>query len=266
MLLNTTPWPATLPDNLGFPDREVDTVGAPQSLAVENTGGEVLRVSAADVGGDHPDDFLKTGDTCTGASVPPAVSCAIRFRFAPSATGARSATLRLRDNTVQGTHVSVLTGTGTAATGGGGTGPAGPQGPVGPAGGTGAGRCGRCRGVPGRGGRDGCARPRRALTWAAGAARPRRHGAVQAEEVALGQGARDVHGALRVLLGAQASARGWCAGSVVYASTRRAVRRGRVSLRVRPTTRLRHARYRLLLTFTDRKGRATTLAQRVTLR
>jgi len=41
-------------------------------------------------------------------------------------------------------------------------------------------------------------------------------------------------------------------GSVVYASTRRTVGRGRVALRVRPTARLRHARYRLPLTFTDR--------------
>ena len=194
VLLNTTPWPATLPDNLGFPDREVDTVGAPQSLAVENTGGEVLRVTAADVGGDHPDDFLKTGDTCTGASVPPAGSCAIRLRFAPSATGARSATLRLRDNTVQGTHVSVLTGTGTAATGGGGTGPAGPAGAHRR---DGRGRCAGRGGPAGAGGRDGA----QGAQGATGPQGPPGRDAtvrVQAEEVALGQGARDVHGALRV--------------------------------------------------------------------
>ena len=54
-------------------------------------------------------------------------------------------------------------------------------------------------------------------------------------------------------------------GNTVYASARRAVRRGRVAIRVRARSRLRHARYRLLLTFVDRKGRATTVSQRVRL-
>jgi hypothetical protein len=54
-------------------------------------------------------------------------------------------------------------------------------------------------------------------------------------------------------------------GDVVYATTRRTVRRGRVAIRVRSSSRMRHARYRLLLTFVDRKGRATTVSQRVRL-
>ncbi len=261
VLLNTTPWPATLPDNLEFPDREVDTVGAPQSLAVENTGGEVLRVTAADVGGDHPDDFLKTGDTCTGASVPPAGSCAIRLRFAPSATGARSATLRLRDNTVHGTHVSVLTGTGTAATGGGGTGPQGPPGATGATGATGA---RGPAGAAGQAGRDG-AQGAQGATGPAGP--PGRDATVACKPKRSRSGKVRVTCTVRFVSARRASVRvRLVRGNVVYASTRRTVRRGRVSLRVRPTARLRHARYRLLLTFTDRKGRATTLAQRVRLR
>jgi hypothetical protein len=55
-------------------------------------------------------------------------------------------------------------------------------------------------------------------------------------------------------------------GSTVYGTARRTVRRGRVAIAVRPRSRLRHARYRLLLTFVDRKGRATTVSQRVRVR
>ena len=54
-------------------------------------------------------------------------------------------------------------------------------------------------------------------------------------------------------------------GNTVYATARRTVRKGRVAVRVHPRARLRHARYRLLLTFTDRQGRATTVSRRVRL-
>jgi hypothetical protein len=54
-------------------------------------------------------------------------------------------------------------------------------------------------------------------------------------------------------------------GHSVYATGSRTVRRGRASIQVRPRARLRRARYTLLLTFVDRKGRATTVVQRVRL-
>jgi hypothetical protein len=54
-------------------------------------------------------------------------------------------------------------------------------------------------------------------------------------------------------------------GDTVFATTRRSVRQGRVAIRVHPRARLQHARYRLLLTFVDRTGRATTVSQRVRL-
>jgi hypothetical protein len=51
--------------------------------------------------------------------------------------------------------------------------------------------------------------------------------------------------------------------STVYATTRRVVRRGRVSIALHARTHLRRGRYTLLLTFVDSKGRATTLSERV---
>ena len=55
-------------------------------------------------------------------------------------------------------------------------------------------------------------------------------------------------------------------GSTVYGTARRSVRRGRIAIRVRARSRMQHARYRLLLTFVDRKGRATTVSQRVVVK
>ena len=104
VLLNTTPWPAAMVEEsrLGFPSQEVNTIGAAETVTVTNTGTDTLRVYSSDVRGDHPDDFLKTFDGCTGAAVPPAGQCSIKLRFAPSAVEERQAALRLVDNTVAG--------------------------------------------------------------------------------------------------------------------------------------------------------------------
>ena len=266
VMFNTTPWPSYLPGNVGFASREVGTISAPQTLTITNTGGEVLRVSAADFLGDHPDDYIKTADGCTGASVWPGAECTIKVRFAPIATGDRWAWLRLRDNTVEESQISVITGEATAPTGGTGGGPAGPQGPAGPTGATGATGAqgpGGANGAAGQNGRGGPAGPPGATSARPGG--PRRHRSLQAEDVALGTGARHVHGALRGARRSSVRLR-LVRGSVVYATARRSVRRGRVALHVRAGSRLRHARYRLLLTFVDRKGRATTVSQRVRLK
>ena len=243
---------------------------APQSLAVENTGGEVLRVTAADIAGDHPDDFLKTAQQCTGASLPPGGLCAIRLRFAPSATvAAQRRRCGCATTPSQGTHVSRAQGTrDPPRRGGGGTGPAGPAGPTGPTGASrrdGRGRADRSPGAPGAGAAPRARRARRARPGRR--ARPAATPPCACKPKKSRSGKVRVTCTVRFVSARRATVRARLVrGNVVYASTRRAVRRGRVSLRVRPTTRLRHARYRLLLTFTDKKGRATTLAQRVTLR
>jgi hypothetical protein len=267
VMLNTTPWPSYFPGNVAFTDREVDTISAPQTLTITNTGGEVLRVSGTDFLGDHPDDYIKTADSCTGASVWPGAECTIKVRFAPIATGDRWAWLRLHDNTVDESQISVLNGVGLAPTGGTGGGPAGPQGPQGPTGAPGA---TGAAGAPGKPGANGAAGPQGA-TGAQGATGPQgppgRDATVKCRPKTSRSGKVRVTCTVRFVSARRATVRARLVrGNVVYASTRRAVPRGRVSLRVRSTTRLRHARYRLLLTFTDKKGRATTLTQRVRVR
>ncbi|MEO8687855.1 MAG: FG-GAP-like repeat-containing protein [Solirubrobacteraceae bacterium] len=263
VLLNTTPWPATFPENVEFPDREVGSIGAPQVLTVANTGGEVLRVTAAAFGGPQPDDFIKTSDGCTGTSVPPGGQCLIRARFAPTATGARSATLRLTDNTIQGSHISQFTGVGIdPVEGGGGTGPKGPAGPTGPAGAPGM---NGAPGTPGARGADGATGP-------PGATGPR--GPAGRDATVRCKPKRSRSGSVKVTCTVRFASRvarssvrvRLVRGNTVYATARRTVRRGRVAIRVHPRARLQHARYRLLLTFVDERGRATTVSQRVRLK
>jgi FG-GAP repeat len=279
VLLNTTPWPLAQfsGDRHDFGQHEIGSISLVATLSVANAGQEVLQVRGADLGGANPDDFLKTSDTCTGASVPPGGGCSIKIRFAPTAEGDREATLRMLDNTVAGSHTARFAGVGAAPSNGGGstgpqgppgsTGPAGPQGTQGPAGTDGTdGAPGQkgSNGGPGVDGATGATGPQ-GPTGRQG--RPGRDATITCKPKRSRSGKVRVTCTVRFVSARRASVRvRLVRGRVVYASARRAVGRGRVSLRVRPTSRLRHARYRLLLTFIDREGRATTLEQRVRLR
>ena len=206
ILLNITPWPRTelIGEVLEFGDREVNTLSPPDTVTVQNTGSDHLRIASATLGGDHPDDFVKTTDGCTGASVPPGGQCSIRLRFSPSATGERTASLLLVDNTLDESTMARFSGVGTEPTGG-------TEGPIGETGPAGCERRGGCdRGDRARG-RDRCGRPSRpsrpvrcgrcertaGSRRPAGSPRPQRQGQVQAEEVGVRQGQGDLHRALR---------------------------------------------------------------------
>ncbi|HET6508201.1 MAG TPA: FG-GAP-like repeat-containing protein [Baekduia sp.] len=102
-----------------FAAQAVGTTGPARTIAITNpTGSARLRVTGVRTAGDAPDDFLVTGDTCTGASVASGgdASCTVRLRFSPSAAGSREATLRLR--LAGGDHFDVpLSATATATAG-----------------------------------------------------------------------------------------------------------------------------------------------------
>jgi len=234
-------------------------------------------VRRADFGGANPEDFVKTSDSCTGAAVAPGGFCFIKVRFAPTAEGGRAATLQLLDNTVAGSHNAFFSGVGAApSTGGGATGPQGPVGPAGPAGPAGS------QGAPGT---NGAAGPRgtNGTDGRSGATGPQGPGGPQGATGPRGPAGRDATVRCRPKKSRSGKVRVTCTvrfvsarrssvrvrlvrGNTVYATARRSVRRGRVALHVRAGSRLRHARYRLLLTFVDRKGTATTVSQRVRLK
>jgi VCBS repeat protein/FG-GAP repeat protein len=129
--LNITPAALSVaPAGLGFGVQPLSTISAPRTVTLSNSTGARLPVRVA-VGG-AADDFLISRSTC-GDGVPANGSCAVAVRFAPSAAGARAATLTLDPAGPQTTAVG-MTGTGGAL----------PQGPKGDTGATGpAGRPGR---------------------------------------------------------------------------------------------------------------------------
>jgi hypothetical protein len=286
VLLNRTPWPLAQysGDVADFGQRGIGTISPyVATLSVTNAGHDVLRVRRADFGGVNPDDFVKSSDGCTGVGVAPGGSCSIHVRFAPTAEGDRTATLRLLDNTVAGSHTAAYSGVGAAPSSGGGEagpqgppGSTGPQGPAGPAGASGTNGTNGATGQKGLNGGPGEAGPTgpQGMTGAQGPqGATGRRGPAGRDATVRCVPKRSRSGDVRVTCTVRFASRvarstvrvRLVRGNTVYATARRTVRKGRVAIRVHPRARLRHARYRLLLTFVDRHGRATTVSRRVRL-
>ena len=91
------------------------TVGAKsasQTFTVTNTGGGASGPVSVAITGTNAGDFTQASSTC-GASIPAGSSCAVKVVFAPSATGARSATLTATASP-GGSASAHLTGSGAA--------------------------------------------------------------------------------------------------------------------------------------------------------
>ncbi len=82
------------PTSLDFPDQRVGTIGPPQTVTLTNTGSTPLNIHGIAISGDNFGDFIET--TTCGSSVPANSSCTIDVRFRPTATGERTASLKVR--------------------------------------------------------------------------------------------------------------------------------------------------------------------------
>jgi Tol biopolymer transport system component len=102
--------PAVTPTGLNFPIQPLDTVGAGQLVTV-TAGSEALQIRTVQPSGTDAADFIVTADECTGETLQPAGQCTLVVRFAPTATGSRSASLVVHGADVAGLEVP-LTGTG----------------------------------------------------------------------------------------------------------------------------------------------------------
>lgn len=141
VLLNThTPAWSSTPASLTFASQPRYTLSAAQTVTITNTGGMPLDIRRIELTGTDADDFIVAGDDCRGRMLPAGydATCTVRVRFAPTAAGGRSATLRVTDQWGESIAVS-LSGTGGDLPAGptGATGPPGAQGPTGPQGPTG---------------------------------------------------------------------------------------------------------------------------------
>jgi uncharacterized repeat protein (TIGR01451 family) len=102
------------PPSLAFGSQSVGTTGATQTITVTSTGLASLTITGTSLTGSNAADFVVTSNACTNAVLAPSASCSIDLAFKPTAIGARSAVLRISDDSAGSPHDVSLSGTGTA--------------------------------------------------------------------------------------------------------------------------------------------------------
>lgn len=100
--------------SLAFGNVPINTISAPQSVTLTNTGTVPLVLTSITVGGPNSGRFLQTNNcTIGGAGIAPNAFCTITVTFRPgNRRVARSATLTIRDNAPNNPQAVALTGTG----------------------------------------------------------------------------------------------------------------------------------------------------------
>jgi hypothetical protein len=108
-----TPAVTFTPTSLTFPAQAIGTTSASQSIRIANTGTGSLFINSAATRGADPLDFTQVDDGCSGLTLPAGSSCSVSITFAPTASGARSATFILTDNAAASPQTVPIAGTGT---------------------------------------------------------------------------------------------------------------------------------------------------------
>ncbi|MEO8524479.1 MAG: choice-of-anchor D domain-containing protein [Caldimonas sp.] len=85
---------------------------SPQTITVQNSGNLALTFSAFTFGGAMPGDFQRSGTCSVAAPLPIAGQCTLILSFAPTALGARTATLTISSDASNGAATVTLAGTG----------------------------------------------------------------------------------------------------------------------------------------------------------
>jgi hypothetical protein len=99
-------------------DTEVGRIAAATAVTLTNRESAPITIASVRLDGPAADDFV-VADSCAGETLAPAGTCTVRARFAPTAAGARTATLAVRSTqdalgqVLDGTDVA-LSGTGVA--------------------------------------------------------------------------------------------------------------------------------------------------------
>jgi len=103
------------PGSFDFGTQAVDSKSPPHLFTITNAGTAPLDFDRVSLGGSELDQFVISGDGCTGASLLPGEECEVRVRFDPDSPGAKQATLRVSGDAP--TVVGTLSGTGWAGSG-----------------------------------------------------------------------------------------------------------------------------------------------------
>jgi hypothetical protein len=102
-----------MPSTADFGARSIGETSPTTTFTVLNTGASPTGVLDVRVAGTNPDDFVieTASSTCLDAPIPALSSCVVVLAFAPTAAGARAATLRVQSSP-GGSATAALTGTG----------------------------------------------------------------------------------------------------------------------------------------------------------
>ena len=98
------------PKSVNFGEQKAGRVNQRHSVTLTNTGSTLWSIRGIRIVGNNLSDFIAT--TTCDSSVPPTSTCTIDVRFAPTATGYRTASLRVRHDG-GGEQPINLTGIGT---------------------------------------------------------------------------------------------------------------------------------------------------------
>jgi FtsP/CotA-like multicopper oxidase with cupredoxin domain len=99
--------------SLAFGNVPINTISAPQTVTVTNSGTVPLVFTSIAMGGLNAARFPQTNDCpIGGAGLAPNSSCTVTITFQPNRRAARSATLTIRDNAPNSPQTVALTGTG----------------------------------------------------------------------------------------------------------------------------------------------------------
>lgn len=100
------------PTRLDFGNQEVGE-SREEKITLTNSGSAPLNISSLTL--TNTDNFTKTNETCSDATIAPNNSCDIVIGFAPTAEGSHSATLTITDNAADSPHGVELKGIGTVS-------------------------------------------------------------------------------------------------------------------------------------------------------
>jgi hypothetical protein len=99
------------PGPLSFGTQTVGSTSAPQTETVTNNQKTTLTITSITITGANAADFSEIGNTC-GGSLTAGAKCTVTLTFTPSASGARTATLKFTDSATTSPQSEKLTGTG----------------------------------------------------------------------------------------------------------------------------------------------------------
>ncbi len=100
------------PAALDFGSQVVNTSTLTKVAKVTNVGDANLQITDVGVTGAHSEDFEIRSQTCLGRTLFPGDECIARVFFTPSASGNRTAGLRIRSNALASPHTVSLAGKG----------------------------------------------------------------------------------------------------------------------------------------------------------